>query len=481
MDAARDRGGLHPSVRNKLEEWLDAGLQDWDITRDAPYFGFAIPGEEDKFFYVWLDAPIGYLASFKRLCDSTDCLDFDEYLREGSDTELIHSVGKDITYFHALFWPATLHGAGYRTPDAVWVHGFLTVNGLKMSKSRGTFIKARTYLDHLDPEYLRYYYACKLGPGAEDLDLNLDDFVARVNSDLVGKLVNIASRCAGFIARGGGELAAELPDAALHADTVAAADSIAEAYEKREFGRAMREVMQLTDRANQYIDEHKPWVLAKQEGQEDEVRAVCTQGLNLFKVLVGYLKPVLPNLAEKAEAFLQIEPITWANLGEQLLGSKIAKFKPMMQRIDPKVVDAMVDASKEDLDATPTTEQPAAVEADTESDEDMSISIDDFTKVDLRVVRILEAEHVEGADKLLRLVLALDESGEETRQVFAGIKAAYDPSTLVGRLTVMVANLAPRKMRFGMSEGMVLAASDDEGGPFLLSPDDGARPGMRVK
>jgi methionyl-tRNA synthetase len=476
MDAARDRGGLHSSVRNKLEEWLDAGLQDWDITRDPPYFGFAIPGEDEKYFYVWLDAPIGYLASFKVLCEETDGLEFDDYLREGSDTELIHSIGKDITYFHALFWPATLHGAGYRTPDAVWVHGFLTVNGQKMSKSRGTFIKARTYLDHLDPEYLRYYFACKLGPGVEDMDLNLDDFVARVNSDLVGKLVNIASRCAGFIHKTGGKLSAGVPDPAELAAFAEKRDAIAEAYETREFGRAMREVSLLADRANRYIDDRKPWVLAKQDGSDDEVRDICTQGLNMFKLLVGYLKPVLPELASKAEAFLRIEPMTWESLSHPVIGQEIEIFEPMMQRVDPKVVAAMVAASKEDLDAVPKAAEELAM-----SEGDDAIGIDDFNKVDLRIVRIVEADHVEGADRLLRLKLALDESGDETRQVFAGIKVAYEPSTLVGRLTVMVANLAPRKMRFGVSEGMVLAASDDSGGPFLLSPDDGATPGMRVK
>jgi methionyl-tRNA synthetase len=480
MDAARDRGGLHPSVRNKLDEWLKAGLQDWDITRDPPYFGFAIPGEDDKFFYVWLDAPIGYLASFKRLCAERADLNYDDYMDEASGTELIHSIGKDITYFHALFWPATLHGAGYRTPDAVWVHGFLTVNGQKMSKSRGTFIKARTYLDHLDPEYLRYYYACKLGPGVEDIDLNLEDFVARVNSDLVGKLVNIASRCAGFIARTGGRTADTLPEPELFADFVAAADRIADAYETREFGRAMREVMLLADRANQYIDERKPWLIAKAGGRDDEVRAICTQGLNLFKALMTYLKPVLPKLAEDAEAFLRVQPLDWDGVGEPLLGSEVAEFKPLMTRIDPKRVAAMVEASKQDLDATDAG-APTGTTASEPTDEDGTIDIKDFNKVDLRVVRIVEAEQVEGADKLLRLVLAKDEAGEDTCQVFAGIKASYDPATLVGRLTVMVANLAPRKMRFGLSEGMVLAASDEDGGPFLLAPDSGARPGMRVK
>jgi len=480
MDAARDRGGLQPSVRNKLEEWLEAGLQDWDITRDPPYFGFAIPGETEKYFYVWLDAPIGYLASFKRLCADRDDLDYDEYLREGSSAEMIHSIGKDITYFHALFWPATLHGAGYRTPDAVWVHGFLTVNGQKMSKSRGTFIKARTYLDQLDPEYLRYYFACKLGPGVEDIDMNLDDFVARVNSDLVGKLVNIASRCAGFIARGGGALSGRIPDPVQLAAFTEAKDEIAAAYEAREFGRAMREIMQLADRANQYIDERKPWLIAKEAGREDEVRDVCTQGLNMFKVLIGYLKPVLPALAAKAEAFLAIDPISWDDLTHPLVGCQINAFQPMMKRVEASQIEAIVAASKEDLDATPT-QGSATVSTGSPAERDEHISIDDFTKVELRVVRILEADHVEGADKLLRLRLALDEAGNETRQVFAGIKSAYDPATLVGRLTVMVANLAPRKMRFGLSEGMVLAASDDAGGPFLLSPDDGARPGMRIK
>ena len=461
-DATLDR-----NVVAKLEEWFEAGLQDWDISRDAPYFGFRIPGTEDKYFYVWLDAPVGYMASFRHLCDRTEGLDFDEYWKADSECELYHFIGKDIMYFHTLFWPAVLNGSGYRTPSSVYAHGFLTVDGQKMSKSRGTFIKARTYLDNLDPEFLRYYYAAKLGPTIEDIDLNLEDFVARVNSDLVGKLVNIASRCAGFVSkRFDGKLSDTLPDKALFAEFADASEAIAAHYEKREFSKAMRLVMALADKANRYIDEHKPWVMAKDEDKLADVQLVCTQGLNLFRSLMIYLAPVLPSVAQSAREFLGEGEWHWPDASTPLLGKSINKFKPLLTRVDPKQVERMIEQSKE---STPVT-APA--------EEDDYISIDDFMKVDLRIAKIEKAEPVEGADKLLALTLDV---GDSTRQVFAGIKAAYEPESLVGRHVVVVANLAPRKMRFGVSEGMVLASGPGGKDIFLLSPDEGATPGMRVK
>ena len=457
---------LDKNVVAKLEEWFDAGLQDWDISRDAPYFGFRIPGTEDKYFYVWLDAPVGYMASFKHLCDRTDGLVFDDYWKPDSDAEVYHFIGKDIMYFHTLFWPAVLNGAGFRQPTSVYAHGFLTVDGQKMSKSRGTFIKARTYLDNLNPEFLRYYYAAKLGPTIEDIDLNLEDFIARVNSDLVGKLVNIASRCAGFISkRFAGELAAVLPEPQLFAEFADASDAIAAHYEAREYSKAMRLVMALADKANRYIDEHKPWVMAKDEDRLPDVQLVCTQGINMFRSLMVYLAPVIPGVAESSRAFLNESGWHWQDASAPLLGSRINKFKPLLTRVDPKQVERMVEQSKE---STPV--------ADKQDDE--FISIDDFMKVDLRIARIEQAEPVEGADKLLALTLDV---GDDKRQVFAGIKAAYDPEALVGRHVIVVANLAPRKMRFGLSEGMVLAAGPGGEDIFLLSPDDGAKPGMRVK
>jgi methionyl-tRNA synthetase len=493
-------GHLQSEVANKLDEWFDAGLQEWDISRDAPYFGFEIPDHPGKYFYVWLDAPIGYMASFKNLCDRTDGLDdaqggasaaggrtpeaaFDEYWGKDSDAELYHFIGKDIIYFHALFWPAMLHGSGFRTPSAIFSHGFLTVDGQKMSKSRGTFIKARTYLEHLNPEYLRYYFAAKLGSGVEDIDLNLKDFTARVNSDLVGKVVNIASRCAGFIKkRFEGKLSDSLSETELFQEFVVAGASIAERYEKREFSHAVREIMALADRANQYIDEKKPWVMAKEEGKEQELQDVCSMGINLFRLLIGYLRPILPATAEKSETFLQVEPLSWEALATPLLDHQIAKFKPLMTRIEGKQIEEMVEASMEDLaaaDAKKTKPRETTTEGhlakDPIADE---IEFGDFAKVDLRVVKIVKAEHVEGADKLLQLTLDL---GGETRNVFAGIKSAYTPEQLEGKLTVMVANLAPRKMRFGISEGMVLAAGPGGKDLFILNPDDGAEPGMRVK
>jgi methionyl-tRNA synthetase len=458
---------LDKNVIAKLDEWFDAGLQDWDISRDAPYFGFRIPGTEDKYFYVWLDAPVGYMASFKNLCDRTDGLEFDTYWNADSDAEVYHFIGKDIMYFHTLFWPAVLKGAGFRAPTSVYAHGFLTVNGQKMSKSRGTFIKARTYLDNLNPEFLRYYYAAKLGPTIEDIDLNLDDFIARVNSDLVGKLINIASRCAGFInKRFDGQLSDKLADEGLFAEFADASETIAAHYENREYSKAMRLIMALADKANRYIDERKPWVMVKDENRLPEVQLVCTQGINMFRSLMIYLSPVIPVVADDARAFLNEDDWQWQDASSPLLDKTLPKFKPLLTRVDADQVQRIVEQSKE---STPVAE------AETE---DEFISIDDFMKVDLRIARIVHADPVEGADKLLALSLDL---GDQQRNVFAGIKSAYDPATLVGRHVIVVANLAPRKMRFGVSEGMVLAAGPGGEDIFLLSPDEGAKPGMRVK
>ena len=465
-------GHVQPEVANKLGEWLDAGLQEWDISRDAPYFGFEIPDAPGKYFYVWLDAPIGYMASFKNLCDKLG-LDFDEFWGPHSDTELYHFIGKDIVNFHALFWPAMLANADFRTPSEVCVHGFLTVNGKKMSKSRGTFINARSYLDHLNPEYLRYYFAAKLSASVDDLDLNLDDFIQRVNSDLVGKVVNIASRCAKFISKGNdGVLSNTIADPALWQRAAGAANGIAEHYENREFGKAVRDIMALADAANEYIAAKEPWKLAKEAGREQDVQDLCSLGINLFRVLMLYLKPILPAMAEASEAFLNDE-LNWQGEPQPLLGHRIDNFKPLMQRVEKEKVDAMLEASKEALAAAsskpltgPLVDEPLAAE----------IGFDDFIKVDLRVALIVKAQPVEGADKLLQLTLDI---GGETRNVFSGIKSAYNAEDLEGRLTVLVANLAPRKMRFGVSEGMVLAAGDDKG-IYLLSPDSGAQPGQRI-
>ncbi|MBD8622244.1 methionine--tRNA ligase [Pseudomonas sp. CFBP 13727] len=476
-------GTLQDAVANKIAEWLDAGLQEWDISRDAPYFGFEIPGEPGKYFYVWLDAPIGYMASFKNLCARRPELDFDAYWGKDSTAELYHFIGKDIINFHALFWPAMLEGAGYRKPTALNVHGFLTVNGEKMSKSRGTFIKARTYLDHLAPEYLRYYFASKLGRGVDDLDVNLDDFVQKVNSDLVGKVVNIASRCAGFVHKGNDGVlvtvnaAPELTQAFLDATP-----SIAEAYEVRDFARAMREIMALADRANAWIAEKAPWSLAKQEGRGDEVQAVCAVGINLFRQLIIFLKPVLPELAREAERFLNVEPLSWDDHATWLADHRLNPFQALMTRIDPVKVQAMTDASKQDLAAAQDPVAPAPATGNGELTKEplaAEIDFDAFAAVDLRVALILKAEAVEGADKLLRLTLDI---GDEQRNVFSGIKSAYpDPAALEGRLTMMIANLKPRKMRFGISEGMVMAAGPGGEEIYLLSPDSGAKPGQRIK
>ncbi len=460
---------LQPAVLHKLEEWLETGLQAWDISRDAPYFGFEIPDEPGKYFYVWLDAPIGYMASFKNLCDKKN-LNFDEFWAADSQAEIYHFIGKDITYFHCLFWPAMLSGAGFRKPTSVFVHGFLKVDGQKMSKTRGTFINARTYLNHLNPTYLRYYFAAKLSNGVEDVDLNLDDFLQRVNADLVGKFVNIASRCANFITkRFDGQLAAKLADENLYQQFIDAGDIIATAYENRDYNRAVREIMGLADRANQYIDEHKPWVLVKQEGGDAELHAVCSQGLNLFRVLMGYLAPILPTLTKEVGKFLNA-PITWQPTA--LVVHNINNFKPLLKRVEQKQIDSIIAASKETLVATAPVAKTAEKIADT-------ISYDDFAKVDLRIAKIVKAEHVEEAKKLLKLTLDIGE--DKHRTVFAGIKEAYQPEQLTGRLTVMVANLAPRKMRFGLSEGMVLAAGPGKQDLWILSPDDGAEPGMKVK
>jgi methionyl-tRNA synthetase len=499
-------GTLQPEAANKMGEWFASGLNDWDISRDAPYFGFEIPDAPGKYFYVWLDAPIGYMASFKNLCNKLPLpagegggegkpLDFDEYWNKDSKTELYHFIGKDILYFHALFWPATLEYSGYRTPTQIFAHGFLTVNGEKMSKSRGTFITARSYLEHIkNPEYLRYYYAAKLNSSMEDIDLSLDDFVARVNSDLVGKYINIASRSAGFISKNfDGKLIAEFPntiEVQLINNLVENGAEIAKAYNAREFGKAVRLIMTLTDTVNNYVDDVKPWELAKR-GELEKLHLSCSVILNLFRILTLYLKPILPNLAKNVEEFLNIPPLEWslldsimvnhntANSAALLPAHKINQYSHLMTRIDPKAIEAMTEANKDNLTATPTASPVLASKAVENTSNNEYISIDDFTKVDLRIAKIVNAEHVEGAEKLLKLTLDIGEA--TTRQVFAGIKSAYDPATLIGRNTVMVANLAPRKMKFGLSEGMVLAASDESGGPFILSPDNGAEAGMRVK
>jgi methionyl-tRNA synthetase len=480
-------GTLQGEAANKMGEWFASGLNDWDISRDAPYFGFEIPDAPGKYFYVWLDAPIGYMASFKNLC-AKNGLDFDEYWAKDSKTELYHFIGKDILYFHALFWPATLEYSGYRTPTQIFAHGFLTVNGEKMSKSRGTFITARSYLDHIkNPEYLRYYYAAKLNSSMEDIDLSLDDFVARVNSDLVGKYINIASRTAGFInKRFNGTLKLSSKNNVID-EIKAAAGSIKESFANREYSKALREIMALTDKANGFVADKAPWVMAKQEGQDDALQMVCSDALEMFRLLTLYLKPVLPKLAKEIEQFLNIAPLTYADVNVSL-SKNINEYTHLITRVDPKAIEAMTEANKENLTVTNAVKpadikaaSPAAapILASGASDEASYITIDDFMKVDLRIAKIVNAEHVEGAEKLLKLTLDIGES--TTRQVFAGIKSAYDPTTLVGRMTVMVANLAPRKMKFGMSEGMVLAASDENSGPFILSPDSGAQAGMRVK
>lgn len=490
LDERSRTGGLQPEVLNKLAEWFGEGLRDWDVSRDAPYFGFEIPDAPGKYFYVWMDAPIGYLAAYRELCEQRGEPEaFERFATPGPHARMVHFIGKDIIYFHTLFWPAMLMGAGLRTPDAVHVHGFLTVGGEKMSKSRGTFVNARTYLAHLDPDYLRYYLATMLGPTLVDVDLDLKAFEERVNSHLVGKFVNLASRCAGFIQRHfDGHLAETLPDAesAAYAEAVAQLARVRELYTARDYAQAMRRIVEVADRANEYVAAKAPWVLAKDEARRDELHVVSTQAIALFRLIACHLKPVIPATIAKAEAFLA-EQGGFARFDvadTPPLGRRIAAFETLMTRVDPKAVAAMIEASKDSL-ATPTSAPPlkpapaaSLAPTGTVTADSGPIAIDDFMKVDLRIARIVEAEAVPEADKLLRLVLDL---GTERRQVFAGIKSAYDPAVLVGRLTVMVANLAPRKMRFGISEGMVLAASDERGGPFLLAPDAGAEPGMRVK
>jgi methionyl-tRNA synthetase len=456
------------ALARKLDEWFKAGLKDWDISRDAPYFGFRIPGERDKFFYVWFDAPIGYMASFLNLCRREN-IDFDEFWGADSKHELYHFIGKDIPYFHALFWPAMLSGAGYRKPSGLFVHGHVTVDGQKISKRRGNSITATDFAKKVDPDYLRYYYASKLGSTIDDLDLNLADFVAKVNSDLVGKLVNIASRCAGFVHKlGEGRLADRLPEPKLYAEFAGAADDLAADFEQREYSRAVRKIMALADRANQYIDEKKPWIMAKDPAAAADVVAVCTLGLNLFRALLVYLKPIVPALAARAEALLGGAELDWGDAAEPLLGTKIAKFEALLTRVELSTVESLIKPAASEAPAVTTTRDAAG---------NGEIDLKEFQKTELRVARVVEATYVDGADKLLKL--KLDVGGEE-RTVFSGIRSSYEPAALTNRLVILVANLAPRKMRFGVSQGMVLAASGEEPGIFLLSPDSGAKPGMKV-
>ena len=485
-DWTRSENRLQTSVANKLQEWFDAGLTSWDISRDAPYFGFQIPDtpsdEPDKYFYVWLDAPVGYMASFKNLCDKREgteqALDFDRYWMQENEhkTEVYHFIGKDIVYFHALFWPAMLAGSEFRTPTGVFAHGFLMVNGEKMSKSRGTFIKAETYAEHLHPEYLRYYFASKLSDKVEDINLDLEDFMQKVNSDLVGKVVNIASRSAGFIVKKyDGMLSEVCVESELLEDITKTGDEIAAAYENREFSRAMRLIMQCADKANEYIDEKKPWSLAKQEGSEQEVQDVCSVAINIFRQLMVYLAPVLPELTANAKEFLNIDDLNFASRNEWLLGHKINKFKPLMQRIEEKDVAAMVEDSKASLAQAeaPTTSsdnnsdnktaavntQPAEkADTDTNAEQADYIGIEDFAKVEMKVAHVLACNYVEGADKLLQFTLDVGE--DKPRNVFSGIRKFYEPEQLLDKKVICVTNLAPRKMKFGISEGMVLSTGN---------------------
>ena len=468
-------GHIQSEVQNKLQEWFDSGLRDWDISRDAPYFGFTIPGESDKYFYVWLDAPIGYFASFKNYCD-TQNIDFTAFVTEGADTEMYHFIGKDILYFHTLFWPAMLEGSGFKKPDAVYAHGFLTVNGQKMSKSRGTFISAREYLNHLSADYLRYYFAAKLNDRVEDLDLNLEDFVARVNADLVGKVVNIASRCAGFLnKRFDNTLSSEHDNIDLITSFSDQSSTIAQCFEARQYSKAIRQIIELADQANQYVNDRQPWVLAKDSANDKELHQICSTGINLFRILMCYLAPVVPTLTTKVEEFLNssiTHPNAWSEIATPLINHKVINFKHLLKRIEGKQIEAMVAAS---------VEQPAqksAVSSNIPALDSELISIGDFAKIDLRIAKIVAAQRVEGSNKLLQLTLDI---GHEQRNVFAGISAAYEPEQLVGRLTAMVVNLAPRKMRFGISEGMVMATGPGGKDLWILSPDVGAQPGMRIK
>ena len=475
QDVLRDwiaKTDLHPGVVKKLEDWFETGLKDWDISRDAPYFGFEIPDNPGKYFYVWLDAPVGYLASFKNLCES-EKIDFESYFRPESDAELYNFIGKDIMYFHTLFWPAMLKGAGYRLPTNVFVHGFLTIDGKKMSKSRGSFIKAETYLSFLSPDYLRYYFSAKLSSGIEDIDLNWDDFEARVNSDLVGKFVNIGSRCAGFITkRFDSKLADEIANTELMLSFSSASADIAGFYEEREYGRAIREIMGLADQANRYIDNEKPWVLAKEEGADRHLHLVVTMGILLFRMLAIYLKPVIPELILEIEKFLGEPSLSWSDIHAAPLGNTINKFIPLIERVESGKIVKMIDEVKRDV------EKERAIVKEEPEEQGHQISIEDFLKIDLRVAKIVTASSVAGADKLLKLELDV---GGEQRQVFAGIKQAYDPEGLVGKMVVVVANLAPREMRFGVSEGMILAAGPGGSEVFLLEPSNGSEPGMKIK
>ncbi|UAY78635.1 methionine--tRNA ligase [Pasteurella canis] len=472
-------GSLQPEIANKMQEWFESGLQQWDISRDAPYFGFKIPDTEDKYFYVWLDAPIGYMASFKNLCNKRG-LNFDDFWKKDSTAELYHFIGKDIVYFHSLFWPAMLEGCDLRKPTNVFAHGYVTVNGVKMSKSRGTFIQASTYLRHLAPEYLRYYYAAKLNNRIEDLDLNLEDFVQRLNADVVNKFVNLASRSAGFITkRFDGKLAAEIAEPELLAEFVEKSAQIATYYEEREFSKVVREVMLLADKANKYIDDKAPWVIAKEEGRDAELQAVCSMALQLFRVLAIYLKPVIPQIIERAEAFLQDE-LSWESLNNPLLNHQILPFKALAQRLDSKHIEAIVSETKAQFEAqqaaekAKTTKEHATIEPIADI-----ITIDDFAKLDLRVAKVIKCEAVPESNKLLRFELDL---GDHTRQVFSGIKAAYQkPEELEGRFVIVIANLAARKMKFGLSEGMILSAGTGGSDLFLLDVDSGAKAGMQVK
>lgn len=476
-------GTLQDSVANKLAEWLDAELQEWDVSRDAPYFGFEIPDAPGKYFYVWLDAPIGYMASFKNLCDRRDDLEFDDYWNKDSSAELYHFIGKDIINFHALFWPAMLDNAGFRKPDGVFAHGYITVNGEKMSKSRGTFIMAKTYLEHLNPEYLRYYYAAKLGAGVEDIDLSLADFAQRVNSDLVGKVINIASRCAGFIKKGGGSLSETVAEPEMLAAFQQAGNDIAGAYERREFSKAIREIMALADRANEYIQSKAPWVMSKEEGREQEVQDVCSMGIHLFRLIAIYLGPVLPAMTDKVKAFLNVDTLNFTDRDTVLTGHAINKFKPLLTRIEMTQIDDLIEASKEDAaaEAKPGPNAAARQKAEPKKDKPeeggQEIEFGDFAKVDLRVAKVTEADHVDGADKLLKLIL--DVGHGETRQVFSGIKSHYQPEDLVGKNVVLVYNLKPRKMRFGVSEGMVLAAGEGDE-LWVMEADSAVKPGTKI-
>lgn len=468
-------GHLQEQVTHKLEEWFTTGLREWDISRDAPYFGFAIPGEKEKYFYVWLDAPVGYMASFKNLCEKRNDLDFAAYWEKDHPVELYHFIGKDIIYFHALFWPAILHGAHFRTPTAIYVSGFLTVNGQKMSKSRGTFVKARTYLDYLPPEYFRYYIAAKLSDRIEDMDLNFEDFMQRINSDLVGKFINIASRCANFITQHfDGKLSDTCIDKPLYDLFAAEGNVIAALWNALSYNQAVRQIMALADRANQYIDEQKPWELIKHKESHAAAHQVCSLGINLFRVLMIYLAPVLPETAAHAALFLNSLPFRWSDKDIPLTNHMINPFKPLLKRIDPKQIEELNMSTRQEMETNPSPTPKADV-----SKETAEINIDEFAKIDLRIAKIIEAETVEGADKLLRLKVDLGEG--QTRQIFAGIKAAYAPEKLIGKLVVVVANLAPRKMRFGVSEGMVLAAGPGGDQIWVVSPDAGASPGMKVK